>query len=154
MDAAHAVVVATVGQADSAIDLGAGDGALLERIARDRSGRWHAVEANAARSVRGQQRRPRLQFVNARIEDPALTVPYESDVAILMPGRLLEMEAAAAAAVLAKLKGWAKRLVVYGYSDALATGGLAQLFAWSKIPGQLGPINEGNGVQAAEVTWL
>ncbi len=157
MDAAHAVVaqaVAAGGEISSAVDLGAGDGALLERLAAGREGTWSAVEADAARSVRGQQRRPALSFTRARIEDLEVapgSAAAALDLALLMPGRLLEMEAAAAARVRRMLPELGRRLVVYAYGDWIARGGVAKVFQLAGLPGQLGPVYTGPGVEVAEV---
>lgn len=157
MDAAHAVVASVVGGVESAIDLGAGDGALLARIAAGQQGQWWAIEADPGRAARGAERRSGLRFVTSRIEDPKLSVLLQADVALLMPGRLAEMKRPAADRVRKRLPHpaarcpIAKRLVIYAYGDHLADGGLARLFVESGLPGTPGQIIAGPGVEAAEV---
>lgn len=162
MVAAHEVVTAVAlargpEAIASAIDLGAGDGALLEQISAKRTGSWAAVEMDGERCARGRRRRPGLRFVEGRIEevaaDPILTVAGPADAALLMPGRLAEMDPDARARVKAALPDIARRLVVYAYSDWLKDGGLARVFIESGLPGRLGPVASGPGVEAAEVTW-
>lgn len=153
MDIAHGAVAAIVGAAESAIDLGAGDGALLARIAGGREGGWLAVEADPGRVERGRRRRPNLDFFAGRIE----ALPFEellpADVVLLMPGRLLEMSADDAQCVRSNLRRIARRLVVYAYGDCLKDGGLARLFLEAGLEGHLPLISAGPGVHAAEVIW-
>lgn len=154
MDRAHGIVAAVAGDCRSGIDLGAGDGALLDRIAARSSvakfdieeASWVAVEADLDRAMRGATRRPRVQFAGMRIEDYGLSAHARADVALLMPGRVLEMEPSQAESFRERVPSLADRLVVYSYD-----GGLEQMFARSGLAGALGPIQAAPGVEAAEV---
>jgi len=126
MTAAHAVVLRQIGRVNSALDLGCGDGALLEKLARERvwrvdPGLWVGVEADEGRASRGAARRgPRVQVLHGKIQDPDLAAASGFDVVVLMPGRLLEMTAEDATMVRAALPRAGARLVVYSYNGALA----------------------------------
>lgn len=144
MEAAHAVVAGVVGRVPRAIDLGAGDGALLARVAAA----GVAVELDEDRARRGRARHPSVDFQVQTIRD-FVRRPAATDVVLLMPGRLLEMEHVEAEAVRAWLRDRV-RLVVYAYGDVLDRhGGLAALAqaAGLRLSGE---VTLAAGVQAAE----
>lgn len=133
MEAAHAIVAAVVNAAEvtSALDLGAGDGALLERLRAGRKGdsvNWRGIESDSGRAARGTRRHPEIQVLNFRIEDWTRSVaPTRYGAVLLMPGRLLEMEPSRAEDVRRWLAASASRVVLYTYGDwgdlaALAIG--------------------------------
>lgn len=117
MDIGHDIVSRVVGRnVSSAVDLGCGDGTLLARIADGRVGVWRGFDFVRGRVMRGRERYPSLLLVEDRIENLILLkTPY--DVALLMPGRLLEMSDEDADRVRAILPRLARRLVVYSYGD-------------------------------------
>lgn len=136
--------------ATSALDLGAGDGTLLAKLAGGRPGSWVGVEADAGRAVRGMCRHPGVTIFPERIED-FVVVDLSFDVALLMPGRLLEM-GGKADHVRGLLRTRARRVVAYAYADWLEReGGFEQLCADAGLT-IAGPIQRGYGVTAAEVT--
>ena len=157
------VICAGVG---SALDLGSGDGALLAKIAGGRKGRWVGVEHTEARASRGNDRHEGVvEVVHGTIQAwvPASATGRPFDVALLMPGRLLEMEADDADRVRAALSDLAKRLVVYAYGDQLkkyenagAAGGGTRLACLAREAGLevTGHVFDGSGVEAAEAEVL
>jgi len=146
MDRAHSVVMDVAGELRSALDLGAGDGRLLWRLAR-LGGGFVGIESDPGRVERGNQRHGKLvSLVAARIEDADLSGQYEA--VFLMPGRLLEMEPAQADRVRAALVG--RRLVLYAYDDQLAKyGGLEGLAERAGL-GIIGLVKYAPGVAAAD----
>lgn len=148
MDRAHSVVMDVAGEIRSALDLGAGDGRLLWRLAR-LGGGWVGIESDPGRMERGNQRHGKLvTLVAARIEDADLYLSGQYEAVFLMPGRLLEMESAQAARVRAALVG--RRLVLYVYDDWVTKyGGLAGLAERAGL-GIVGPVKSAPGVAAAE----
>lgn len=157
MDHAHDVVLEAVrpfsAEVNSALDLGCGDGRLLTKIADDREGRWVGVEADEGRATRGTDRgEGNVEVLHGTIEEwaPKFGLGKPFDVALLMPGRLLEMDAADADRVRAALPGLADRLVVYAYGDTLrehdGLGSLAQK-AGLRVTGH---VYLGVSVEAAE----
>jgi hypothetical protein len=138
---AHAVVAAQVGSVASAVDLGSGDGALLDLVSRSGNGeeygpgpaaRWIGVECDSGRAARGDvRRRPRVHVLNAKIQNwSTLRLVAEGRGAvILMPGRLSEMSAEEAGFVRSALRASSRRLVLYAYGDWNRPGGLERLAA-------------------------
>lgn len=152
MERAHSVVLDVVGDARSALDLGAGDGRLLWRMALrgGGAGPWHGVESDEGRVLRGNERHgQRVLVVPDRIEHAdAVTGSY--DVVLLMPGRLLEMAPHDRHAVLRALPRVGRRLVLYAYDDWLTKhGGLEGLaeLAGLRI---VGLVKSAPGVAAAD----
>jgi len=146
MERAHSVVMEAAGEVGSALDLGAGDGRLLWRLARPGGG-FVGIESDPGRVERGSKRHgKRVSLVAARIEDADLSGQY--DAVFLMPGRLLEMTAAEADRVRAALRG--RRLVLYAYDDQLTRhGGLDGLAERAGL-GIIGPVKSAPGVAAAD----
>lgn len=144
MAAAHAQLVGAIGPAESALDLGAGDGSLLAELARGGgAGPWFGVEVDAARAARGAWRHGAVRLVCDRIEsnawrgNPADGRPL--DVLLIAAPRLHEMSPPAAAAVCGQLTQAGSRLVLYAYGDwkrelaeTVAAFGLAA--AWRFAP--------------------
>lgn len=148
MEVAHATVAAVVTRATvtSALDLGAGDGALLARLAGGRPGAWVGVECEAGRVVRGTARHPGVALVHQRIEAFRWGGTEAFDVALLMPGRLVEMGEEAAARVREWLPRVARRLVLYTYGDQ---GELRALCARAGLA-VVGAVEKRGHVEAAE----
>ncbi len=158
MDEAHATVLEAVGRVNSAIDLGCGDGVLLEKIADGREGRWIGVEHDHSRVERGRQRHQAVGLHEDDIakwvaERQALKPDFDMkkfDVALLMPGRLLEMSSGDADRVRGALPELARRLVIYAYGDVLKKyGDLRNLAADAGLV-LTGDVVRGPGVEAAE----
>jgi hypothetical protein len=117
MARSHAVLLAVVGETESAVDLGCGDGSLLARVSRGRPGRWWGVEVDAGRAARGRRRNPSVDILTAdlaRLSSDSFPAGA-FDTAILMPGRLAEVGPEAAERVRDGLRAWARRVVVYNY---------------------------------------
>ncbi len=166
MEAAHAVVLAVAGDAHairpriadgkpSAIDLGCGDGSLLERFRAGRVGSWYGVESDPGRAARGRRRHPELQIFADTIQAAASYAWDELTdfgVAFFMPGRLLEMSAEDAAAT-RRLLRLPRRVVAYAYGDWLAEyGQIASLCGAAGLVVVGGVARDGASAQAAEVT--
>jgi SAM-dependent methyltransferase len=122
MERAHTAVCAAVSRlrGGSALDLGCGDGALLERLRkRDELKLACGYDADAERIKRGSSRHPHLQLLEGRIEELPEDAAEKFDLVLLMPGRLLEMPEAQAQ----RVRRWlmqTKRLVLYTYEADLA----------------------------------
>lgn len=146
-EAAHRVVAAAVGGVSSALDLGAGNGALLARIAAGRPGRWVGIEADAVRAARAV---PGVELRHGALEARKWGGPY--DVALLMPGRLREIGGELVAEMVrAALRDAAARVVAYAYGDVLERAGSLRALAESVGLTPHGPVLKGPGVQACEV---
>ena len=121
MEQAHAAVANQVGTVFSALDLGCGDGALLARLRGAvcaRSADFVGVEADPGRAARGILRNGGwVRVLEGRIEEGSGEVIRETpfDVALIMPGRLIEMVPEAAESTRDFLLRPARRLVVYTY---------------------------------------
>ena len=148
MEGAHQVVATAVGPVETAIDLGCGDGALLARL--DGTRQAVGIDHDPGRVGRGRKRHPGLFLEEACLEE--VLIPRRPfDVALLMPGRLLEISPADASELRRAIPLVAKRLVVYAYGDLLERhGSLAQLSRTAGL-GDLGRPVCGDGVEAAEV---
>ncbi len=145
MAKAHAVVLSVVGEPESAIDLGCGDGSLLARIAND-CGRWCGVEVDAGRAERGRRRHPHIEILTADLSRiSADSFPTGAfDTAILMPGRLVEVGPEAAERLRNGLRAWARRVVVYNYDGRR----LDELCAAAGLPAP-GPATTAGPISAA-----
>lgn len=159
MARAHAVVEeavrATGFDGGTVLDLGCGDGTLLQTLcAAFPEAEGFGVEADEGRARRGAQRHPGLEVKVLRIENWgwaelqrwASLLPW--DLVLLMPGRLLEMDEGSAANVRVALHERAARLVCYAYGDWLKDGGLRALAASAGI--RCGVTFTGPGVEAGE----
>jgi 2-polyprenyl-3-methyl-5-hydroxy-6-metoxy-1,4-benzoquinol methylase len=138
MEEAHrpivtAAVAALAGRGGNAVDLGCGNGALLDKIAAAARGvAPFGIDLDEARieHARALHRNAAAHFiVGDMFDDEGL---WSSDkrfaLAILMPGRLLEAGPERAAALRARLRTHCDRLLVYAYGDWLAIpGGLSAL---------------------------
>jgi len=121
MDAAHAPILALIrSPAGRVIDLGCGDGALLERI-RLRGGECWGYDMDEGRVGRGATRYPQIHLLHQTILDWA-SGHEVSDVIIFMPGRLQEMRVEQQKVVLAALRSATRRLIVYAYDDWVGEG--------------------------------
>jgi hypothetical protein len=154
MRSAHAVVLAAVPElppGEQVLDLGCGDGALLEEIRRrEPKSRCYGLDLDGGRLERGRRRHPHLVLVDQRIED---WTPGRPGLVLFMPGRLLEMAPERADQVRQQLRENARRLVLYAYGDVLARDGGEGGLAWLAQRAGLelvGPVHRGPGVEAAE----
>lgn len=149
MRAAHDVLLAVAGETRSALDLGCGDGTLLARLAAGREGRWIGVEADGDRAAQGAIRYPNLKMWVGKIEELPRTETGEPvELAFLMPGRLLEMDAVTRSAVKEKLDQIAGRIIAYTYGDH---GPLDTLCKDAGLA-LASPITANGSYQAAQVT--
>lgn len=140
MDAAHSVVLRAVAAAAPSrglLDLGCGGGDLLARARRElRVERLVGVEVDGLRASRGRARNPGVVILEGRIENTDMwRLAPMPDVALLMPGRLLEMADEASRAVRCAISAGCRALVVYAYGDALAQhGSIAALSLAAGLP--------------------
>ncbi len=138
MDEAHRPIVdlarATVGTAGALLDLGCGNGALLKKICDQRPGIVpFGMDVEAAKLDHARELQPDFaaNFVLGSMFD---AMPIDADtrfsLILLMPGRLLEVDEAAAARLREWLRGHFDRLLVYAYGEWLTRhDGLAGLAA-------------------------
>lgn len=132
MERAHAPIVSLVSalrrRQAPLVDLGCGNGALLERCKSLVGDRW-GVECDAARAASVAHVAPHVRAVHGSIfkEEILKRLPLASGVVLFMPGRMLEVQADAQR-VLRKYLVQASVLVLYAYSDwADEFGGLKGL---------------------------
>jgi SAM-dependent methyltransferase len=133
MDRAHEPIVALAretlaGAAGLVLDLGCGDGALLEKIvATNPRLRPAGIDRDPRRIERARTRHPRFAdafWTGDLLDDERPWVPERRyALALVMPGRLLETPAARAAWLRERLHACCDRLLVYGYGDWLARHG-------------------------------
>jgi hypothetical protein len=155
MEDAHSVVMQAVGAVNSAIDLGCGDGALLAAIRNASKLRlcdcWRGIECDPERASRGRQRHRHIMIDEGSIETVIQNIndgPF--DVALLMPGRLIEA-GMSAAMIRDRISKLARKLVVYAYGDWIERfNGLVSLAREAGFE-ELSTVYSGAGVQAAEV---
>jgi 2-polyprenyl-3-methyl-5-hydroxy-6-metoxy-1,4-benzoquinol methylase len=138
MDEAHRPIVelarASVGDEGSVIDLGCGNGALLKKITEGRPGLLaFGVDTDAQKLSHARLLLPEsgAHFVAGNMFDG---VPLDADtvynLALLMPGRLLEVDEAAARRLREWLRGHFHHLLVYAYGEWLTRhNGLSGLAA-------------------------
>jgi hypothetical protein len=121
MRTAHATVLEAVSEARpefGVLDLGAGNGALLEAIAREFGGVHRGVEVDAARVSRSVGRHPRVAVSHQDI----FQFGWQADrvgAVLLMPGRLLECTQEQARDCARHLEAVTDRIVAYAYGDWL-----------------------------------
>jgi hypothetical protein len=137
MDDAHRPIVtaaarALAGRAGDIIDLGCGNGALLEKITGGTGGVVpFGIDVDATRIEHARTLHPAASsnFVVGDIFDDALwSAGRRYSLGILMAGRLLEAGPDRAAALRARLATCCDQLLVYAYGDWLArAGGLPAL---------------------------
>lgn len=133
MDVAHEPIVALAretlaGTAGLVLDLGCGDGALLEKIvATNPRLRPAGIDRDPRRTEHARARHPRFAemfWTGDLLDDERLWVPERRyALALVMPGRLLETTAARTTWLRERLRGHCDRLLVYGYGDWLARYG-------------------------------
>jgi 2-polyprenyl-3-methyl-5-hydroxy-6-metoxy-1,4-benzoquinol methylase len=121
MDASHTILGMIIPLKGAILDLGCGDGALLNKLSkRNVHASLVGVEADLGRVARGRIRHPEILLKHLRIEDlPNLEEPMPFDIVLFMPGRLLEMPSDVAS----KVRTWVKnfpRQVLYTYDGDLA----------------------------------
>jgi hypothetical protein len=142
--------------ATSALDLGCGDGRLLWTLARgQRRGRWVGVESDMERARRGALRYgPTVEFAIGKISERYSAGSGGYDVALVMPGRLLEMDPADADRLRQYLRASVSRVVAYAYGDVLSryAGGLGELASLAGLR-LVGPLTSelGSAASLAEV---
>lgn len=126
MRVAHDVVIEATPDVDAAVgrilDLGSGNGALLERLGRP----WPraeliGVERDAGRAARSGLRRAKVRTHVADLFEWRWNGAY--DLVVLMPGRLLEADAERRARLLERLDADAGTLLCYAYGDWLQRHG-------------------------------
>jgi hypothetical protein len=136
-DAHRPVVTAAVailaGSGGSVVDLGCGNGALLEKVAAAARGVVPFgidVDQDRIDHARELHRAAAANFVVADMfdDDGLWSSGKRFALAIVMPGRLLEVGPERAATLRARLQAHCDRLLVYAYGDWLGQpGGLAAL---------------------------
>ena len=162
---AHGIVLQAIEEAcrglerPKVLDLGCGNGALLAKaMARVPGLQPFGVEINTAvvphwAEVIGLPEADRLLWVGDLFAFP---FPEAYDVALLMPGRLIERPVSEGSRLVDALRQRVKRTVVYAYGDWIRRyGGLAGLVRAARIPADLGPVYGGplDVAQAAVVNW-
>lgn len=124
MDVSHDQIVklaseALTGLAGNVLDLGCGNGALLEKICRGRDRLIpYGIDLNGEGLDHARELLPRFpeSFVRGDFFDPAAWPgPLRYCLAILMVGRLLEVPAESAGRLLATLRARCDRVLVYAY---------------------------------------
>jgi SAM-dependent methyltransferase len=143
MDAAHtpvvaAAVAALAGRGGTVLDLGCGNGALLEKLVEAAPGVVpYGVDRDAQAIEHARLLHPMAvhHFLDADLFDE--TSPWSLarfDLVVLMPGRLVEVDAPSAGALRDRLRRSAKRVLVYAYGDWLADQTLDTLAAAAGLP--------------------
>ncbi len=138
MDAAHAPVVgaavaALAGTGGDVLDLGCGNGALLQRIEAATAGVVpHGIDVDAIRIEHARLVLPAHadNFVAGDLVDEDVIWPdgRRYALAVLMPGRLLEAGPERSAALRQRLRDRCQQVLVYAYDDWLERpGGLPGL---------------------------
>lgn len=148
MLAAHTVVAMAFGKTRGhVLDLGCGDGTLIERLrARNNLEEAAGVEQDQVRVERAKVRHPSVSFTQETIQEWASSPVRAWDAILLMPGRLLEMEIDSRLRVIQTLRESTKKLVVYAYADWILDG-LEALCLRSGLPKPI-RIVHGQGVAA------
>jgi hypothetical protein len=149
MDAQHAPIVALAREAlagvDGAVlDLGCGNGALLEKVGRGRDGLVpHGIERRAEALAHVREILPRHadRFVRASLYDPAIwSSGRRYALAILMVGRLLEGDRGRAEALRAAVLAACDRVLLYAY-QGFSREPLEELAARAGLA--IGPVRDG-----------
>lgn len=154
MDSVHQVVAAVVNRGrctfcrTSIIDLGCGDGSLLEAISPDVTPA--GVDINPQAPQQAFDRFGRGQFWQSDVSK-AFDSGETYEFALLMPGRLLEMNQDVRWPFMEKLvKSVTTGIVIYAYSDWLAKyGSLAEMCKRAGLIGEFAEHEVGDGVEAA-----
>jgi SAM-dependent methyltransferase len=158
MDDAHrpivtAAVAALAGRRGNIVDLGCGNGALLDKIVASTRGVVpFGVDVDPTRieHARTLHSNGADNFIDADIFDESEL--WSGDrrfaLAVLMPGRLLEAGPERSAALRSRVGSRCDQLLVYAYGDWLADGGLTALARRAGL--QL--LNETNGGRVALAT--
>lgn len=139
MDIAHEPILELVSKAltdhdSNVLDLGCGDGALLKKIHKAHPQTvLFGVDIDPARIKRAQALNSQFadNFISGDMFENDLIWPEgrRYAVALVMPGRLLEADAAQAAKLKLKLEQHCDRIVVYAYEDWLVKYGNLQKLA-------------------------
>ena len=127
MDEAHRPIVdlalTSIGDVGTVLDLGCGNGALLKKIAEARAGIIpFGVDTEESKLEHARLLQPDFgrNFVAANMFE---RIPLDPEtvysLVILMPGRLLEVDAEAASRLRAWLHGHFQHLLIYAYGDWL-----------------------------------
>ncbi len=145
MDAAHAALLGVLpAPSGSLLDLGCGDGRLLERAGK-MGWQVEGIEADPVRA--GAARIPvrRGDIFDIELWDKRY------DVVALMPGRLIEATSERAESLRKALHARAGKILVYAYGDWLERwGGLGPLTAEAGLgAGEVVLYRRGDGVEAA-----
>lgn len=151
MATAHEIVadIAAAAAPGTVIDLGCGNGALLERICRDRLELQPAgVDSDRAHVLAASRRLSHGIFALGDIFETAKWSDRYS-LALLMPGRLAEVDDLKAHALKSHLRSHAQKVVVYAYGDWLSDGGLVGLCGRTGLELEPGSLRGGEHAQAA-----
>lgn len=128
MDTAHAALLAVTSEivAGPVLDLGCGNGSLLEKLVeRTPIVRPHGIELDQDRVDRARDRMPEAVISCGSMFDPAMWELDHYSLVYFMPGRILELDLstvpgrAKRSALRRLLLDRADRLVVYAYGDWL-----------------------------------
>ena len=133
MDSAHEPILMTTNPvlAESCgmvLDLGCGNGALLKKLL-DASPSIvpFGIDVEAGRIAHARELLPRFadNFVAGNLFDLELVWPEgrRYALALLMPGRLIEVDPAQAAALRARLRNQCDRILIYAYGDWITRHG-------------------------------
>lgn len=145
---AHHVVASVVnagGTHDTVIDVGCGNGLLLERVnAKKKIG--YEVDPDRAAAAGGRD----IEVITGDVLD-VLCFP-RADLALVMPGRIIEAGSRGERLIKA-LRGSCRGLVVYAYSDWLDAGGLNALCRRAALPGHLASAVAAHGVEVGVWRW-
>lgn len=147
---AHDLVLRVVGPAESALDLGCGDGTLLARLAAGRGPReaWTGVEKDPRRASVGAARHPGVVILEGDIRELGDWGGPPVDVALLSARRILEMPESEREGFRRALRASARRIVASSYGDGGEPLDVICALAGLSLSG---PVTCAGVVQAVEV---
>jgi hypothetical protein len=163
MDRAHGSLLRVAaglltGRAGAVIDLGCGNGALLRKICAAHPGILpFGVESNRDRFEHARRLLPRFcenfTLGNLLNNERPWSDGRRYRLAILMPGRLVEVDPAKNAALKERLRLWCDDVLVYAYGDWLERyTGLTELVERAGLPTVTSQLCE-QGIQAGILSW-
>ncbi len=149
MRLAHNILLTAIGDEDgTALDLGSGDGLLLDQIPG--KGARVGIEKDGAVVKRGRQRNPRIDLRESDLGN-VMSWPTAPDLVLLSPNRLLEMSKHRADDVRTALRS-AGRIIAYAYDDNIRLhGSLDELLKKTKLQSASAQFGT-KRIQAKEVT--
>jgi len=151
MESAHTIILAAARPLSGCgvLDLGCGGGTLMSRMAARLGVRPMGVDADVGRITRGQARNPEVLLVRMSIQECPSQWEQPTDAALLMPGRLLEMDPSSAREVRAWMRSSFKMVLLYSYE-----GGLEDLCRRADLPVPVNIVRQHRGkVEAGVVGW-